>query len=220
MVGCSGNPTNARLHKVKQYGILPRKSWESLPNLNFLSALIQMPLTSFLLLSTALFALRSFFLSSAWIRREIVGLVLLSHKPTLLSLFLSAILISFWRFLINCFPSATNSRTSDGFSSLPSIWVKMLFKCEFTPPRSPSKGQTEKKSLTILNISPSLIFHVWSGKGCYVAWIFRVISLNLFRLLDITCFINEGDKDTRVKLFTRVWFRVVSDSFSFKCRSR
>ena len=83
MVGCSGNPTNARLHKVKQYGILPRKSRESLPNLNFLSALIPMPLTSFLLLSTALFALRSFFSSSAWIRREIVGLVLLSHKPTL-----------------------------------------------------------------------------------------------------------------------------------------
>ena len=61
MVGCSGNPTNARLHKVKQYGILPRKSWESLPNLNFLSALIPMPLTSFLLLSTALFPLRSAF---------------------------------------------------------------------------------------------------------------------------------------------------------------
>ena len=215
MVGCSGNPTNTRLHKVKQYGILPRKSWESLPNLNFLSALIPMPLTSFLLLSTALFALRSFFSSSAWIRREIVGLVLLSHKPTLLSLFLSAILISFWRFLINCFPSATNLRTSDGFSTLPSIWVKMLFKCEFTPPRSPSKGQTEKKSLTISNISPSLIFHVWSGKGCYVAWIFQVISLNLFGLLDNTCIINERDKDTRVKLFTRVWFRVFSDSFSF-----
>ena len=124
---------------------------------------------------------QNFFSSSAWIRREI------------LSLFLSAILISFWRFLINCFPSATNLRTSDGFSTLPSIWVKMLFKCEFTPPRSPSKGQTEKKSLTISNISPSLIFHVWSGKGCYVAWIFRVISLNLFRLLDNTCFINERD---------------------------
>ena len=44
------------------------------------------------------------------------------------------------------------------------------------------KGQTEIMSLTISNISSSLICHVWSEKGCYVAWIFRIISLNLCRL--------------------------------------
>ena len=37
-----------------------------------------------------------------------------------------------------------------------------------------------------------------------MAWIFRIISLNLVRLLDNTCLSNEGDKDIRAKLFTRV----------------
>ena len=36
-----------------------------------------------------------------------------------------------------------------------------------------------------------------------MAWIFQVVSLNLVRLLDDTCLSNEGDKDIRVKLFTR-----------------
>ena len=38
------------------------------------------------------------------------------------------------------------------------------------------KDQTEIMSLTISNISSSSICLVWSEKGCYVAWIFRVNS--------------------------------------------
>ena len=128
MADCSGNPTNARLHKVKQKGIFLRKSWESLPDLNFSSASPPMPLTSFLFLSIALFALRSFFSSFESDGRSSDSYSWTKHQP---SLFLSAILISVWRFLTSCFPSATNLRTSHGFSKLPSIWVKMLFKCEF-----------------------------------------------------------------------------------------
>ena len=85
-----------------------------------------MPLTSFLFLSTALFALRSFFSSSESDARSWD-----SQTTSQPSLFLSAILISFWRSLISCFPSAANLRTSDEFSMLPSIWVKMLFECKF-----------------------------------------------------------------------------------------
>ena len=128
MVDYSGNPTNARLHKVKQWGILLRKSWESLPDLNFSSASPPMPLTSFLFLSIALFALRSFFSSFESAARSSDSYSWTKCQP---SLFLSAIFISVWRFLTSCFPSATNLRTSHGFSKLPAIWVKMLFKCEF-----------------------------------------------------------------------------------------
>ena len=87
-----------------------------------------MPLPSFLFLSTALFALRSFFSSSESDARSWDSYSQTTSQP---SLFLSAILISFWRSLISCFPSATNLRTSDEFSTLPSIWVKMLFECKF-----------------------------------------------------------------------------------------
>ena len=87
-----------------------------------------MPLTSFLFLSTALFALRSFFSSSESDARSWDSYSQTTSQP---SLFLSAILISFWRSLVSCFPSATNLRTSDEFSTLPSIWVKMLFECKF-----------------------------------------------------------------------------------------
>ena len=82
----------------------------------------------FFFLSTALFALRSFFSSSESDARSWDSYSQTTSQP---SLFLSAILISFWRSLISCFPSATNLRTSDEFSTLPSIWVKMLFECEF-----------------------------------------------------------------------------------------
>ena len=87
-----------------------------------------MPLTSFLFLSTALFVLRSFFSSSESDARSWDSYSQTTSQP---SLFLLEILISFWRSLISCFPSATNLRTSDEFSTLPSIWVKMLFECEF-----------------------------------------------------------------------------------------
>ena len=87
-----------------------------------------MPLTSFLFLSIALFALRSFFSSFESDARSSDSYSWTKRQP---SLFLSAILISVWRFLTGCFPSATNLRTSHGFSKLPAIWVKMLFKCEF-----------------------------------------------------------------------------------------
>ena len=86
-----------------------------------------MPLPSFLFLSTALFALRSFFSSSESDARSWDSYSQTTSQP---SLFLLAILISFWRSLISCFPSATNLRTSDEFSTLPSIWVKMLFECD------------------------------------------------------------------------------------------
>ena len=85
-----------------------------------------MPLTSFLFLCTALFALRSFSSSSESDARSWD-----SYSQTKSQPFLLAILISFWRSLISCFPSATNLRTSDKFSMLPSIWVKMLFECKF-----------------------------------------------------------------------------------------
>ena len=87
-----------------------------------------MPLISFLFLSTALFALRSFFSSSESDARSSDSYSWTTRQP---SLFLSATLISFWRSLITSSPSATNLRTSDGFSTLPSIWVKMLFKRDF-----------------------------------------------------------------------------------------
>ena len=87
-----------------------------------------MPLSSFLFLSTALFALRSFFSSSESDARSWDSYSQTTSQP---SLFLLAILISFWRSLISCFPSATNLRTSDESSTLPSIWVKMLFEGEF-----------------------------------------------------------------------------------------
>ena len=87
-----------------------------------------MPLTSFLFLSTALLALRSFFSSSESDARSWDSYSQTTSQP---SLFLLAILISFWRSLISCFPSATNLRTSDEFSTLPSIWVKMLFEYKF-----------------------------------------------------------------------------------------
>ena len=88
----------------------------------------------FFFLSTALFAFRSFFSSSESEARSWDSYSQTTSQP---SLFLSAILISFWRSLISCFPSATNLRTSDEFSTLPSIWVKMLFECKFNSNCSP-----------------------------------------------------------------------------------
>ena len=112
---------NVRHHKEK-WKILPRKSWTSLADLNFLEALPELALDSFLFFSADNLAFRIFFSSSELEASLSDSYYCTTSHPSLL---LSASFINFCRFFMSCLPSATSLRTSCGSFRLTSIWPKM-----------------------------------------------------------------------------------------------
>ena len=120
MVGCSGSPTirTENFHKVKiNSGLTAKKLKITLEDLNFFEVLPILLFASFRFFSATASVMRIFFSASESKARSTVSYSWTTSQP---SLFLSAPLIKFWRFLMISFASATSLWISAGLLALSS----------------------------------------------------------------------------------------------------
>ena len=114
------------LHRVKINSGLTAKKLKITRGLKFFRSVTDVTLRFF---SVAALALRIFFSSSESEARSSVSYSWTTSQP---SLFLSAIFINFWRFLMISFASATNLWIPAGLPVLSSICVNILSNRAFT----------------------------------------------------------------------------------------
>ena len=129
------NHKDRELHKVKiNSGLTAKKLKITLEDLNFFEVLPILLFASFRFFSATALALRIFFSSSESKARSTVSYSWTTSQP---SLFLSAPLINFWRFLMITFASATSLWISAGLLALSSVFPtanspRTAFSCLYT----------------------------------------------------------------------------------------